>query len=523
MLKTLHVSLSRRRFLTSAAPLPLAPLLVRCAGTEPVFEHGVASGDPLPDAVILWTRVTTAGDGPVSVHYRVATDAAMQNVVQQGEVQTSSAEDFTVKVDARALPAGRTHYYQFEAVGQRSPIGRTRTLPDGHVAGLTLAVASCSNMAFGYFNAYRQIANREDVDLVLHLGDYLYEYENGAFGDGSALGRAPLPDREALTLDDYRRRHAQYKSDPDLREAHRRHPFLTVWDDHELANDAYGDGAQNHQPATEGDWELRKSAAIRAYHEWMPIRTAEPDRFERIYRHFPLGDLADLMLLDTRIIGRDAPAADPCDREELAVDRQLLGEEQQAWLSARLEASREQARWKLIGQQIMMGQLVNVLETPACIFNPDQWDGYPQSRARLLAELRENGHDNVLVLTGDIHSSWANEITEDPFNPALYDAATGRGSLAVELVTPGITSPGVPDPAQAAQLQALLAATHPHVKHADLTRRGYLSVTLTHDRALARWHHVAALDEPNAAEVPGASVQILDGESRAEVLDPDAP
>lgn len=523
--------LSRRRFLTAAAPLGLGPLLPACdadvdgadvddadidgGGADPVFRHGVASGDPLPDRVVLWTRVTPGADqlAPVAVRYWVASDAEMSTIVQSGGSTTGPERDYTVKVDVGSLVPGATYYYRFDALGESSVVGRTRTLPVGAVGRLRLCVVSCSNYAFGFFNAYRSIAAREDLDLVLHLGDYIYEYRNAEYGDGVPLGRVPAPDREILTLADYRERHAQYKTDPDLQEVHRQHPLCVVWDDHEVANDASRDGAQNHQPEAEGDYAQRKASALQAYREWMPIRELSGDDVSRIYRSFAVGDLADVILLDTRHVGRDAQAADECETEQLADPaRSLLGAAQEAWLLEQLDDSLARgARWRLLGQQVMMGQLVNLVAQPACVFSRDQWDGYAASRTRLLTHLEERAIDNVVVLTGDIHTSWALDLSLDPFDPAVYEPASGSGSLAVELVTPAVTSAGIEDPLLAAQLTALVGTTHGHVKFVELTRRGYLLLDVTSERVQAEWYFLQTILERGSGEELAAVFEVRAG------------
>src|SRR5688572_1585503 len=248
------MSLTRRQFLWSAAATAAlgAPRLSEVwsaalhaqASPESAgrFRHGVASGDPLDDRVILWTRVTPpdeAAAAAIDVRWRVATDEGISQVVAEGTARTSRDRDFTVKVDAGGLQPGRPYYYAFEAGGDRSPVGRTRTLPAGAVDRVRLASLCCSNYPAGFFNVYRCVANRDDLDAVVHVGDYIYEFANGVYGDGSGLLRIPEPRREAVTLSDYRVRYATYRSDPDLQEAHRRHPFIVVWDDHELTNNAW--------------------------------------------------------------------------------------------------------------------------------------------------------------------------------------------------------------------------------------------------------------------------------------------
>jgi alkaline phosphatase D len=513
------MEISRRTFLYTS-PLALAPLLPGCAddavNESSPFLHGVASGDPLPDAVVLWTRVSVEQGGPdaVAVDWEVARDALFQQVIARGVAGTDASVDFTVKVDVAGLEPGATYFYRFVALGWESPIGRTRTARDGAVDRLRFALASCSNYPFGFFNAYAAIARRADLDAVLHLGDYIYEYGEGDYGVGAPLGRVPDPLTEAQTLEDYRRRHAQYKSDPDLQEAHRQHPFIAIWDDHEVANDAWRDGAENHQP-DEGSFAARKAAAIRAYFEWLPIRAALRDDTDLIYRSFRFGELVDLVMLDTRHVGRDQQVADPCDTVSIAdPQRQLLGATQESWFVGELTRSQQRgARWRMVGQQVMMGQLINVLAPGNCIFGADQWDGYAAARARVLSSLAENGIDNVVVLTGDIHSSWGNDLSQNPFDTTTYDPATGSGSLAVEIVTPAVTSPGIDDPMQAAQLGGAITATHPHVKFVELFRRGYTLLDITPERVQAEWYHMLTIVERRADEELGATLQVLSGES----------
>jgi alkaline phosphatase D len=515
------MSISRRTFLYTT-PIGLAPFLPQtCAAllddhinrTAP-FLHGVASGDPLPDAVVIWTRVTGDDQAPgqFAVGWMVAKDVRFRRVVAEGIVATDGRVDHTVKIDVTGLKSGETYYYRFRALGHYSPIGRTRTTPVRGMKRLRLAVASCSNYPYGYFNAYAAIARRADLDAVIHLGDYLYEYANGSYGDGAPLDRAPVPDREIVSLSDYRARHAQYKTDRDLQEAHRQHPFIAVWDDHEITNDAWQHGAQNHQ-LDEGDFEARKAAAIQAYFEWMPVR-AEQRADQRIYRSFRFGDLADLILLDTRLAGREEQL-DPCDAEALSEpDRQLLGGRQERWFfSELLQSKRRGTRWRFVGQQVMFGQLVNVLQPGGCVFNADQWDGYPAARARVLGFLGDKAINNVVILTGDIHSSWGNDITSNPFDPSSYDPSTGRGSVAVEFVTPAVTSPGIEDPAQAAQLAAVLAQTHPHIKFVELNRRGYVLLDVTAERVQAEWYHVETIAERRVEESLAKILQTRSGEN----------
>jgi alkaline phosphatase D len=508
--------ISRRAFLRST-PMALAPLLPACGDDDPAdpsaFQHGVASGDPLATAVVIWTRISVvrgAADD-VEVEWALAADPDFVSVVASGVAATNEEVDHTVKVDVGDLEPGTTYYYRFTALGEGSPIGRTRTARAGATDRLRFALVSCSNYPYGFFNAYAAIARRADLDAVIHLGDYIYEYAEGDFGVGAALGRAPDPPGETLSLDDYRRRHALYKSDADLQEAHRQHPFIAVWDDHEVANDAWREGAENHEPE-EGSFAERKAAAIRAYFEWMPVRQpASGDAL--LYRSIRFGDLADLVLLDTRHAGRDQPVADACDAASIAdPTRQLLGATQESWLLDELARSVAQGtRWRLIGQQVMMGQLINVLLPGNCPFSADQWDGYAPARARLLTALADNAIDNVVVLTGDIHSSWAHELALTPFDGATYDPASGSGSVAVEIITPAVTSPGIDDPVVAAQFAAAALDSHPHIKYVDLYRRGYTLVDIDAERIQAEWYHVATIQERRADEELAATLTVASG------------
>jgi alkaline phosphatase D len=516
------MTLTRRRFLRRAAPLGILPFLPGCGersttqltnGAAPAggsvnpFLHGLASGDPLTDTVLLWTRVTPPSGAPdaIEVEWRVGLDAALGEVVAQGTASTDPSRDFTVKVDVSGLAAGSTYYYEFAAFGVRSRVARTRTLASGAVERARIAVTCCANYPAGYFNAYRLVAERADLDLVLHLGDYIYEYGNGTFGDGTEIGRLPAPDREAVTLDDYRQRHAQYKLDPDLQEAHRQHPFIAIWDDHEVANNAYRDGAANHQPDSEGDWAVRKAAAMQAYFEWMPIRETVPGDTARVYRQFAWGDLLDLIVLDARY-QRDASVPTSCDPALDSLDRSILGTTQERWLFDALRASVARgARWRVLGQQVMLGQRSTAAR--GCTEFPDQWDGYPTSRERLLAEFAD-GIGNVVVATGDAHSSWALDLARDPFDATSYDPATGQGSVAVEFVVPGVTSPGPEGDPQA------LIDTHPHLKFTNLDRRGYVLLDVTPERARAEWYFVRTVSEQVATEDLAAVFETLAGENR---------
>ncbi len=510
---------------TGCAPRPAATAGAATAADGPLFRHGVASGDPLSDRVILWTRVTAPTPDPVPVRWEISHDPQFTHVVNQGVVTALPGRDHTVKVDALGLEPARSYYYRFHGSGgESSPVGRTRTLPNGTVSRMRIAVASCSNLPFGYFSAYRHIAARGDLDLVLHLGDYFYEYAPNTYGDGSEFGRAHEPPRETLTLADYRIRHAQYKSDPDLQEAHRQHPWICVWDDHESANNAWRDGAENHNPDLgEGSWTERRAAAVRAYHEWLPIREQPGAAGPHIYRSFRLGNLAHLIMLDTRLHGRTRQLDDRTDRAGLADPRRtILGVDQQAWLAEQLRASvRMDSRWRLLGQQLMFGQLVG---EDGLLLNPDQWDGYPASRQRILDQLAEERIDDVVILTGDIHTAWGMDIAPDPNGPG-YDRTNGRGSLAVELVTTSVTSPG-PDGTADELLarEAAIVRDRAHIHYVNLRRHGYLLLDLDHQRAQGEWWYVDTLDRRDAGQSLGMAMATASGSNHlVRVSDPSAP
>jgi alkaline phosphatase D len=501
--------LTRRGLLATAA---MAATGRRAPGqSSSVFAHGVASGDPLPNRVILWTRLTPAhgeGDPQLPVEWALADDPAMRNVYQAGRTYTNSLFDYTVKVDATRLQAGATYYYQFSYGGAKSPIGRTRTLPLGAVSRLRLGVASCANYPYGFFNAYRALSRRDDLDAVLHLGDYLYEYANGRFGDGSKIGRVPLPDREAVTLDDYRQRYAQYRADADLQEVHRQHPFIAVWDDHEFANDAWADGAENHRAATQGDWYTRRAAAEQAWLEWMPVRENFYEAGQ-IYRSFRFGDLADLVMLDTRLAGRmrQLAAVNTAGLNQPA--RTLLGADQESWFLRQLSASQVRGtHWRLVGQQILMANYVN----RDGLVITDHWDGYPAARQRVLSHLANQSIGNVVVLTGDIHSSWANEISTGPTGPT----GPAASPLAVEFVTPAVTSPNIEDAGQARGLEAWIRDRHPHVKYVDVERRGYLVLDIDRDRTQAEWHHMATVTRLTDQQELARVMAVASGDPRLQ-------
>lgn len=436
------------------------------------FYHGVASGDPLTDRVIIWTRVTPANAGPVTVNWKMATDTAMTNVVQSGSFTTADSIDYTVKIDVSGLQAGTWYYYQFETNNRFSLVGRTYTAPVGGVDSLRFAIVSCSDYPSGYFNVYGRLAQRNDLHAVIHLGDYIYE------GGGGSGDREHEPDAEILVLDDYRARHSQYKLDEDLRCLHQMYPFITVWDDHETSNNSWSGGADGHDSG-DGDWEDRKGFGVQAYYEWMPIRPADPNNQLRIYRTINYGNLLDLFMLDTRLIGRDEQDGGARDDPS----RHMIGPDQLGWLASEMKNST--AQWKILGQQVMMAPLEVPFFGPV---NPDAWDGYRAERGRVYDSILTNNIDNVVVLTGDIHTFWANDL---PLSG--YDPSTGANSIGVEFVVASVTTEngGLPAGQQVIQL------ANQHMKYINLADHGYIILDVNQQRTQADYFIINDIDNPN--------------------------
>lgn len=520
-----------------------------------VFGYGVASGDPTPDAVILWTRATpepsaTPGSGrgrPLRVCWEVAADQAFRRVLRRGAVTTSAASDHTVKVDVTGLAAYTRYYYRFRAAGQTSPVGRTQTAPgvDGRDHALRLAFVSCSNYTGGYFTAYRAIALRDDLDVVLHLGDYLYEYGEGPaspdrYGPKGLAGtRDGLPTHEILTLADYRIRHALHKADPDLQRAHQQHPWITTLDDHEVTNNQWATGAENHQPG-EGSFAARRRVAYQAYLEWMPIRPAPtpdpvPHRGEqRWFRRFRYGTLADLTVLETRQNRSrqiDQPGSSssgggfiPSVTPGLDDPSRHLPEPEQLDFLKRSMADRRQA-WHLVANNVVFtrnelpGDLLGV--PGANLVNSDAWDGYQADQAAVVAHaaaLPRSAGDTVLM-TGDIHSSWVFDV---PADTRTYAAA--NNSVMVEFVGPSVTSDGFRElfggAAQATAVTTAIVATNPWLKKLDGVGHGFCVLDVTRARVQCDWHFLTSsmsdprLD-PRATTTYAFSYQTLAGSRRA--------
>jgi alkaline phosphatase D len=489
-------------------------------GSSVSFRHGVASGDPKQDRVVLWTRITPATPGAeIAYTWRLNPVDRRAGGAKSGSGVTGPGRDYTVKVDATGLDAGRAYTFEFDAAGVKSPMGRTRTLPAGATKDVVLAVASCALYPNGYFNAYQAIADAPRVDAVLHLGDYIYEYGGPeSYGmDSAVAGERPHdPPHEIVSLDDYRRRHAQYKSDPGLQAAHAKAPWIVVWDDHETANDSFSTGAQNHTPGAEGDWTTRKAAALKAYFEWMPIREpAGGGLAEAAIRSFDFGDLASLIMIETRLTARDQQASLDGDAPEVDgkrdltrlkakladPNRRMMGQKQEAWVAGELTRSVKAGHaWQVIGNEVIMARVmfpspkkeltaeqyaaipasaqnrVRRYETAHALGLPaglDMWDGYPHDRERVFGLFRNAGA-RPIVLTGDSHSFWANE---------LHDEAGRR--VACEFGTTGITSPGAGELSPGINAGDLIAKANKDVVFNDQMSKGYLLLTLTRTEARA--------------------------------------
>ncbi|MBL3656144.1 alkaline phosphatase D family protein [Fulvivirga sediminis] len=560
-------NLSRRSFLrnsvVAAAGVGLAPTLLSSCNEDddntppfnpegnPGFFEGVASFDPTQDRVVLWSRYTPATNetGKPAIILDVATDTDFKTVVASETVEVDAGSDNTIYVDVSNLKSNTRYYYRFrnEMTATISVIGQTKTLPAaGEVTQINLAVLSCSNYQSGLFNVYGAVAQSE-ADVVVHLGDYIYEYPAGGYGTSeltAQLGRRHEPTGEIIALDDYRTRYRQYRRDPQLQEAHRLKPFICVWDDHEIANDAYTDGAENHQD-NEGSFEVRKSNAIQAWAEYLPARVSDN---AKIYRSFDLGGIVNLMMLDTRIIGRNKQLSysdyftpSGLDREAFLADwmdddRTILGQEQLSWLQGQLSGSG--AAWQVLGNQVLMGKVHIPLEllmttaeitangvTPelfkkynelveqlvtiksrmmkndpsltneeigrvqnALPYNLDSWDGYPAEREVVFAAAAGK---KLISIAGDTHNAWHIDLT---------DAQGHR--VGAELATSSVSSPGFDgifgtDPAVIDPFEQSLQLLINDLKYLNASDRGYVMASFTQSEANSEWRFVSTLATEN--------------------------
>jgi len=560
--------LTRRDFLIlSAKGIGFAVVSTGLMGCDPTdgdrdveveFLHGVASGDPSQDSIILWTRVTPKESATISVTWEIATDSAFNHIVHNGSTQTTQANDYTVKIDAINLEAGREYFYRFHANGKTSNTGKTKTLPEGVVNSVKLAVLSCANYPAGFFNVYNFASQIQNIDAAIHLGDYIYEYPVGGYASEHAaqINREVLPATELFSLSDYRTRYAQYREDEELQLVHASMPFITVWDDHEVANDTFKDGAENHND-NEGSFENRKLAALQAYFEWLPIRPIQEGNHSEIYRSFRFGDLVDLHMLDTRVLARDQqlsftdyvdPTSDAFNSNQFQSDiqnasRTMLGQQQLTWLESQFSDS--QATWQVLGQQVLMGKMylpgavaigamsveqyselgslaalgakiqandpsltpeqiayfvenqdklsdavLAQLQLPNMPYNLDAWDGYANERESIFQLAKSNNH-NLIVLAGDTHNAWCNNLV------------TENGEhVGVEFATASVSSPGLESYLSIAQeaapaFEAGITALIENLEYCNLYDRGVMVITFTATKATSQWYFVDTILDRN--------------------------
>ena len=492
-----------------------------CSKNTYVFNHGVASGDPLSDRVILWTRVTPQQAGPVRVILEVSKNKSFSSIVFSQKLQTSSLSDYTIKYDFLAkkyCDSDKGFFYRFRAGNAISEIGKSKTFSENTISA-KIGIFSCSNFPAGYFNAYQAAAEKDGLDLWLHLGDYLYEYPMGGYATDKAkkLGRVPEPLHEMISLSDYRLRHAQYKQDQGSKALHKHAPLIAVWDDHEFSNDAWKRGAENHsEDGSEGDFYARRSAAIKAYYEWMPIREQQNKR--RIFREFKIGKLIHLIMLDTRQFGRDKQIQ-PKDYltksgfnqakfyNDLNSDnRELLGAEQLDWIESKIINS--DAVWTIFGQQVLMAKLkfpdiskmLKSKEIPSFLkpylkflglgipSNLDAWDGYPAERNRLY-KIMSNAKKRFISLAGDTHNSWVSELKDKSGN-----------KVGIELGAPSVTSPGITDILNLDEKEFVdsIVRINNELQWMNPSNRGYLSLNCRKDKIIASFNFIKELEQINS-------------------------
>jgi alkaline phosphatase D len=471
------------------------------------FTHNVASGEPGPDSMLLWTRYVNSAGGPSKVKVEVSESREFTKIVAGGEMVTGPWRDHTVKITVDGLAPGRTHFYRFIGPdGSISPIGRTKTLPVGKAAKFNIAIFSCSNLGFGEFNAYGHAAARGDIDLVLHMGDYIYEYGRGGY-DVADFAKRIFPADEILTLADYRLRYASYRADPQLQAMHQNFPVIPNTDDHEGANDSWEGGAQNHQ-ADEGDWTNRKNAAMQVWREWLPVG-------EQPWKSYEIGDLGTYYRTDTRMVARSLPrwhgefarAADPAkafaefhDGAWQDPSMTMMGTEQESWLYKSF--ARNKGLWTVLGTGTNMGYNgtpANALDwlpsdapdrsksyvkqgidaaKAGLPYNLDNWGGYPKARSRLLSAA-QRADVNLVVVTGDSHNGWA------------FDLPEGGKPAGVEFGGHSVSSPGFEsattgtDPKVVAR--GMVDANKAELRWMDSSNRGYMFLSLTPSAATNEW------------------------------------
>ncbi|MFT3978670.1 MAG: alkaline phosphatase D family protein [Sphingomonas bacterium] len=503
------------------------------------FTHSVASGEPGPDEMLLWTRYVPASGDSAELRVEVSDTPDFARVAAAGAQITGPWRDWTAKITVTGLKPGRAYHYRFVAPdGSFSPTGVTKTLPDDGARSFRAAIFSCSNMPFGWFNAYGHAAARNDFDLWVHLGDYFYEYPAGHYPAASetVAGRLPEPASALVHLADYRLRYASYRADPDLQALHAKLPMLAQWDDHESANDSWEGGAQNHDPSTEGDWNDRRAAAIQAYREWMPV-SDEP------WKAYGIGTLATLFRTETRLLARSRQreiaslfkAPDPVRAltdfrdhawQDPAVT--MMGSQQEAWLAHAMRASvKAGQRWQVVGFGTVMGRQVMPADAESWQMrgaagqgrvaagiaaarlglpsNYDSWGGYPAARRRFLESARA-AEANLIVISGDSHNAWA------------FDLAQEKAAVGVEFAGHSVTSPGYESAfaADPAMIARSLVAANPELKWCDTSRRGYMAMTITPDRVSNDWLFVDSNRTRAAKASVGHSASVQRGRARMD-------
>lgn len=515
--------------------LPAGQALARQLLGATGFTHNVASGEPASDSMLLWTRYVPSTEASVvRLDVEVALDPGFSKIITGGVVRTGPYRDWTAKVTVDGLKPGTVYWYRFVAPdGTKSPVGRTKTLPEGPVNRFGLAVFSCSNLPYGRFNAYAHAAARSDLDLWLHTGDYIYEYGSASIKETDLVaGRLPEPSTEILAIADYRLRYASYRADPDLQRLHQMAPMVALWDDHESANDSWEGGAQNHQTATEGDWNIRRAAAMQVYREWMPV-SDEP------WKAYPIGTLATLYRTESRLLARTRPAdigsafkaADPDAALKAFRDgawrdpsATMMGSTQESWLAHQMRAN---PGWQLVGMGTILGRTVmpkdaldwlksDVTEKKAKSYRNDiraaaqglpmwmdRWDGYPAARSRLL-KAAQGADADLVMLSGDSHNAWAYALTED-----------GRPA-GVEFAGHSVTSNGMEgdmgaDPQTVAR--GFIAA-NPELKWADTSRRGYMMIDVTPQRVTGEWLFLRTIKAPTTELAGTHRMQVDRGRRR---------
>ena len=522
---TLGSSFTRRTALKTGATAAAAgaviaiPSTATAAPAKPVaghkaFQHGVASGDPYPNSVILWTRVSShpkdypgsnAGT-PTKVGWQVATDNGFKNVVSSGSVTTSKNDDQTVKVEAKGLQPYTRYFYRFVIAdgpykGQVSSVGKTLTAPgaDEDTSKLRIALFSCANWEAGFFAAYRDMSKRGDIDFAMHVGDYIYEYGHGEYTGKTGAVRNHKPAHEIVSLADYRLRYGTYRTDKDLQDAHAACPWVVTWDDHEVANDSWAEGAENHSGGPKS-YRARRDAAIKAYLEWLPVRATTFSKGGHLYRNLRFGKLLELNMLDLRTY-RNGPLGTLQYRGVDDKNHSIMGSEQFQWLSDKLKTS--STRWNAVGNSVMIAPVLippmdpqadravkNLLGVPmeGIPYNTDQWDGFAADRRRLYDVLHKIGKKNTVFLTGDIHSSWGCDL---PLTAARYPKSELVG---LEIVCTSVTASNIDDELKLPQGNGItqiaedaLKTANKHVRFLDFDWHGYSVVEFSKDAVRTDW------------------------------------